>query len=101
MGRADPDRPGRPSATAGTLDSGDQVPAASGEIPRQRGGEPAGDTGARTSRVRSAASPAWRAATGSRVLRGAARNPFARHVGLLLRFIAAGAAATIPLAGNL
>jgi hypothetical protein len=39
--------------------------------------------------------------TGSPLLRSAARRPFVRHVALLLCFIAAGAAATIPLAGNL
>jgi len=39
--------------------------------------------------------------TGSTGVRRVLRSPVARHIGILLCFIAAGALATIPLAANL
>jgi hypothetical protein len=99
MGRADPDRSGHPAAaTAGTLDSGEQAAEATGQAAGQTEGGPAG---ARPSRTGVAVPRPRQAVTGPGRVRRAFRTPFARHVGILLCFIAAGALATIPLAANL
>jgi hypothetical protein len=77
MGRADPDRSGHPAAaTAGTLDSGEQA----AEAVAQNQGQ---------------------AESGPGRVRRAFGTPVARHIGILLCFIVAGALATIPLAANL
>ena len=84
MGRADPDRSGHPTAaTAGTLDSGEQAAEETGQAQGQAGPHPR------------------RAVTGATGVRGVLRSPVARHLGILLCFIVAGALATIPLAANL
>src|SRR6516164_6988571 len=106
MGPADPDRSGHPAAaTAGTLDSGEQAAEATGQTQGQAEGTagqadsaPAG-TGPSPSRP--AGPHPQQAVTGSARMRGVLRSPVARHIGILLCFIAAGALATIPLAGNL
>jgi hypothetical protein len=106
MGRADPDRSGHPAAaTAGTLDSGEQAAEATGQTQEQAesaaGQAESGPAGARPSRIRAAVPHPRQAVTGSGRARRALRSPVARHIGLLLCVIVAGALATIPLAANL
>jgi hypothetical protein len=106
MGRADPDRSGHPAAaTAGTLDSGEQAAEATGQTQGQAEGTAgqaeSGPAGARPSRLRAAVPHPRQAVTGATRVRGVLRSPVAKHIGILLCFIAAGALATIPLAGNL
>src|SRR5215475_6816174 len=97
MGRADPDRSGHPAATAGTLDAGAGATEATGLA----GSDPAGQAAAPPSQVPAAVPHPRAASTGAGRVRGALRSPVARHIGILLCFIAAGALATIPLAANL
>src|SRR5262249_35990492 len=97
MGRADPDRSGHPAATAGTLDAGAGATEATGGA----GSDPAGQAAANSSQVPAALSHPRAASTGAGRVRGALRSPVARHAGILLCFIVAGAVATIPLAANL
>ena len=102
MGRADPDRSGHPTAgTAGTLDSGEQAAEATGQTQGQAEGGPAGQAGERPSRIRAAVPRPRQSVTGSGRIRRAFGTPVARHIGILLCFIVAGALATIPLAANL
>src|SRR5690348_12137941 len=106
MGPADPDRSGHPTAaTAGTLDSGEQAAEAAGQAQGQAestaGQAESGPAGARSSRLRAAVPHPRQAVTGSSGARRLVRSPFARHAGILLCFIAAGVAATWPLAANL
>jgi hypothetical protein len=102
MGRADPDRSGHPAAaTAGTLDSGEQAAEATGQTQEQAESGPAEQAGARPSWLRAAVPHPRQAVTGSGRARRALRSPLARHAGILLCFIVAGALATIPLAANL
>jgi hypothetical protein len=106
MGRADPDRSGHPAAaTAGTLDSGEQAAEATGQTQEQAesaaGQTESGPAGARPSRIGAAVPHPQQAMTGSGRARRALRSPVARHIGILLCFIVAGALATIPLAANL
>src|SRR5712672_968295 len=102
MGRADPDRSGHPAAaTAGTLDSGEQAAEATGQTQEQAESGPAEQAGARPSRIGAAVPHPRLAVTGSTGARGVLRSPVARHIGILLCFIVAGALATIPLAANL
>jgi hypothetical protein len=106
MGRADPDRSGHPAAaTAGTLDSGEQAAEATGQTQGQAEGTAgqaeSGPAGTRPSRLRAAVPRPRQAVTGSTGVRGVLRSPVAKHIGILLCFIAAGALATIPLAANL
>src|SRR5216110_3595736 len=99
MGPADPDRSGHPAAaTAGTLDSGEQAAESAGQAQGQADSGPAG---ARPSWLRAAVPHPRQAVTGSTGVRGVLRSPVARHIGILLCFIAAGALATLPLAANL
>jgi len=114
MGRADPERPGHPAAaTAGTMDTdapGSGRPEA-GAVTGQAGSDPAAQAAAHPSQPPAAAPPEAApsaAAPPSRPgsadpgwVRGALRRPVVRHLGILLCFIAAGAAATWPLAANL
>src|SRR5215468_5590026 len=97
MGRADPDRSGHPAATAGTLDAGAGATEATGRA----GSDPAGQAAAPSSQVPAAVPHPRAASTGAGRVRGALRSPVARHAGILLCFIVAGAVATIPLAANL
>ena len=106
MGPADPDRSGHPAAaTAGTLDSGEQAAEATGQAQGQAdsaaGQAESAPAGARPSWLRAAVPHSRQAATGSTGVRRVLRSPVARHIGILLCFIAAGALATIPLAANL
>src|SRR5499433_1245260 len=112
MGRADPERPGQPAAaTAGTLDtgapdSGGPEPGAgaaevTGQAAGQVGSGPAGQAAAHPPAPAAAAPPARPASTGAGRVRAALRKPLAQHLGILLCFIAAGVAATWPLAANL
>src|SRR5262249_19904261 len=112
MGRADPERPGQPAAaTAGTLDtgapdSGGREPGAGaaevrGQAAGQEGSGPAGQAAAHPPAPAAAAPPARPASTGAGRVRAALRKPLAQHLGILLCFIAAGVAATWPLAVNL
>ncbi len=102
MGRADPDRSGHPAAaTAGTLDSGEQAAAETGQTEGQAGSGPAGQAGTRTPEARARVPRRRQAMTGSARVRGALRGPVARQAGILLCFIAAGVLVTIPLAANL
>src|SRR5690348_7864775 len=106
MGPADPDRSGHPAAaTAGTLDSGEQAAEATGQAQGQAEGTAgqaeSAPAGARPSWLRAAVPHPRQAVTGSAGVRRLVRSPFARHIGILLCFIAAGALATIPLAANL
>jgi hypothetical protein len=106
MGRADPDRSGHPAAaTAGTLDSGEQAAEATGQTQEQAesaaGQAESGPAGARPSRIRGAVPHSRQVVTASGRARRALRSPVARHIGILLCFIVAGALATIPLAANL
>src|SRR5215471_474873 len=108
MGRADPERPGHPTAaTAGTLDtgapdSGGPEPGAGtaavpGQGARRAGDDPAGQAAADPSPSPAAATPPRPGSTGAGRVRSAFRKPIVRHLGILLCFIAAGAAATWPL----
>jgi len=112
MGRADPERPGHPAAaTAGTLDTG--TPGSGGpepgtgaaEVTGQAAGQPvndpAGQAAARPAPSPAAAPPGRPGPAGPGRVRGALRKPVVRHLGILLCFILAGAAATWPLAVNL
>src|SRR5215469_18445002 len=112
MGRADPERPGHPAAaTAGTLDTG--APASGGPEPGagaakvtgqaagQAGSDPPAQAAARPSHSPAAGPPPRPASTAPGRVRGALRRPVVQHLAILLCFIAAGAAATIPLAANL
>src|SRR5579859_2499952 len=102
MGRADPDRSGHPAAaTAGTLDSGEQAAEETGQTQGQAEGGPAGQAGAGPPGIRAAVPRPRQAMTGTGRVRAAFRAPVARHIGILLAFIVAGAAATMPLAANL
>jgi len=102
MGRADPDRSGHPAAaTAGTLDSGEQAAEETGQTQGQAEGGPAGQAGAGPPGIRAAVPQPRQAMTGTGRVRAAFRAPVARHIGILLAFIVAGAAATMPLAANL
>src|SRR5438128_459867 len=106
MGRADPDRSGHlAAATAGTLDSGEQAAEATGQTQGQAEGTAgqaqSSPAGARPSRLRAAVPDPRQAVTGATGVRGVLRSPVAKHIGILLCFIAAGALATIPLAANL
>jgi hypothetical protein len=112
MGRADPERPGHPAAaTAGTLDtgtpdSGGPEPGAgaaevTGQGAGQPGSDPAGQAAARPAPSPAAAPPGRRGSADPGRVRGALRKPVVRHLGILLCFIAVGAAATWPLATNL
>jgi hypothetical protein len=110
MGRADPERPGHPAAaTAGTLDTGAPdsggpepgAAAVTGQAAGQAGSGPAGQAAAHLSPPTAAAPPAQPAPTGPGRVRGALRKPMVQHLGILLCFIAAGVAATWPLAVNL
>ncbi|HET7247535.1 MAG TPA: hypothetical protein VFJ07_22175 [Streptosporangiaceae bacterium] len=106
MGRADPDRSGHPAAaTAGTLDSGEQAAEATGQTQGQAEGTAgqaeSGPAGTRPSWRRAAVPHPRQAVTGATGVRGVLRSPVAKHIGILLCFIAAGALATIPLAANL
>src|SRR5499427_7540702 len=117
MGRADPERPGHPAAaTAGTLDTGAPDSAApdsggaepgagaaevTGQAEGTAGQAESGPAGARPSRLRAAIPHPRLAVTGSTGVRRVLRSPVAKHLGILLCFIAAGAAATWPLAANL
>jgi len=106
MGPADPDRSGHPTAaTAGTLDSGEQAAEATGQAQGQAdsaaGQADSAPAGARPSWFRAAVPHPREAVTGSTGVRRVLRSPVARHIGILLCFIAAGALATIPLAANL
>ena len=106
MGPADPNRSGHPAAaTAGTLDSGEQAAEAAGQAQGQAdskaGQADSGPAGARPSWLRAAVPHPRQAVTGSTGVRGVLRSPVARHIGILLCFIAAGALATLPLAANL
>src|SRR5436190_10216913 len=117
MGRADPERPGHPAAaTAGTLDtgapdsggpdSGGPEPGAgaaevTGQGAGRAGGDPAGQAAADPSNAPAAAPPPRPGSTGPGWVRSAFRKPMVQHLGILLCFIAAGVAATWPLAANL
>src|SRR5690348_6180363 len=106
MGPADPDRSGHPAAaTAGTLDSGEQAAEATGQAQGQAEGTAgqaeSAPAGARPSWLRAAVPHPRQAVTGSTGVRRVLRSPVARHIGILLCFIAAGGLATIPLAANL
>ena len=106
MGPADPDRSGHPAAaTAGTLDSGEQAAEATGQTQGQAEGTAgqaeSGPAGARSSRLRAAVPRPRQAVTGTSGMRRVLRSPVARHIGILLCFIAAGVLATLPLAANL
>jgi hypothetical protein len=106
MGPADPDRSGHPAAaTAGTLDSGEQAAEATGQTQGQAesaaGQAESAPAGARPSWLRAAVPHPRQAVTGSTGVRRVLRSPVARHIGILLCFIAAGALATLPLAANL
>src|SRR6516225_2028115 len=106
MGPADPDRSGHPTAaTAGTLDSGEQAAEATGQAQGQAdsaaGQADSAPAGARPSWFRAAVPHPREAVTGSTGVRSAFRKPVVQHLGILLGFIAAGAAATWPLAVNL
>src|SRR5690242_1026167 len=122
MGRADPERPGHPAAaTAGTLDTGGpdsggpdsggpdsggpEPGAGAADVPGQAAGragdDPAGLAAADPSPSPAAAPPPRLGSTGPDRVRSAFRKPVVQHLGILLGFIAAGAAATWPLAVNL
>ena len=106
MGRADPDRSGHPAAaTAGTLDSGEHAAEPTGQTQGQAEGTAgqaeSGPAGARPSRLRAAVPHPRQAVTGSSGARRVLRSPVARHIGILLCFIAAGVLVTLPLAANL
>src|SRR5215813_4717304 len=112
MGRADPERPGHPAAaTAGTLDtgapdSGVPEPGAgaakvTGQAAGQAGSDPAGQAAARPSQSPAAVPPSGPGPAGPGRVRGALRKPVVQHLGILICFIAAGVAATWPLAANL
>src|SRR5262252_8370787 len=112
MGRADPERPGHPAAaTAGTLDTGTpdsggpepgtDAAEVTGQAEGTAGQAESGPAGARPSRLRAAIPHPRLAVTGSTGVRRVLRSPVAKHLGILLCFIAAGALATIPLAANL
>src|ERR1700746_1273050 len=105
MGPADPDRSGHPAATAGTLDSGEQAAEATGQAQGQAEGTAvqaeSGPAGARPSWLRAAVPHPRQAVTGSSGMRRVLRSPVARHIGILLCFIATGALATYPLAAHL
>ncbi len=102
MGRADPRRSGHPAAaTAGTLDSGESAAEVTAQATGQAGRDPAGQAAAHPAQLEGAVPQPRAAVTGPARVRGALRGPAARHVGILLGFIVAGAAATIPLAANL
>ncbi len=106
MGPADPDRSGHPAAaTAGTLDSGEQAAEATGQTQGQAEGTAgqaeSGPAGARSSRLRAAVPRPRQAVTGSSGIRRVLRSSVARHIGILLCFIAGGVLATLPLAANL
>ena len=117
MGRADPERPGHPAAaTAGTLDtgapdsgapdsggpaSGAGVAEVTGQGAEQAGDDPAGQAAADSSRSPAAALSPRPGPTGPGRVRSAFRKPVVQHLGILLCFIAVGAAATWPLAANL
>ena len=106
MGPADPDRSGHPAAaTAGTLDSGEQAAEATGQTQGQAEGTAgqaeSGPAGARSSRLRAAVPRPRQAVTGTSGMRRVLRSPVARHIGILLCFIAGGVLATLPLAANL
>jgi hypothetical protein len=91
MDTADRDRSGRPAPTAaGTLDAGDQSREAAGDQSREAAGDQTAgpQTGGRS----------WRRLAGPPWLRRAARKPLARQAALLLFFLAAGVAVTLPLA---
>lgn len=99
MGRADPDRSDHPAAApAGTLDSGEH--AAAEQTQGQAGSGTAGHA-ARPSRIRAAVPRPREAVTGPGRVRTAVRGPVARHIAIMLCFIAAGTLATIPLAAYL
>src|SRR6266480_3119146 len=112
MGRADPERPGHPAAaTAGTLDtgapdsggpvSGAGVAEVTGQAAGPAGSDAAGQAVTDPSQSPAAVPPSRPASAGPGRVRGAFRKPVVRHLGILLCFIAAGAAATWPLAANL
>src|SRR5215469_8899502 len=107
MGRADPERPGHPTAaTAGTLDTGAPEPGAgaaeaTGQGTRPAGDDTAGQAAADPSPSTAAAPPPRPGARGADRVRSAFRKPVVQHLGILLGFIAAGAAATWPLTANL
>jgi hypothetical protein len=112
MGRADPERPGHPAAaTAGTLDTGapDSGGPVSGagvaEVTGQAAGparnDAAGQAVTDPSQSPAAVPPSRPASAGPGRVRGAFRKPVVRHLGILLCFVAAGVAATWPLAANL
>jgi hypothetical protein len=112
MGRADPERPGHPAAaTAGTLDtgapdsggpvSGAGVAEVTGQAAGPAGSNAAGQAVTDPSQSPAAVPPSRPALAGPGRVRGAFRKPEVRHLGILLCFIAAGAAATWPLAANL
>jgi len=117
MGRADPERPGPPAAaTAGTLDTGAPDSGApdsggpglgaaatdvTGQAAGRAGDDPDGKAAADQSSSPEAASPPRAGSTGPGRVRSAFRKPVVQHLGILLGFIAAGAAATWPLAVNL
>ena len=112
MGRADPERPGHPAAaTAGTLDtgapdsggpvSGAGVAEVTGQAAGPAGSNAAGQAVTDPSQSPAAVPPSRPASAGPGRVRGAFRKPVVRHLGILLCFIAAGAAATWPLAANL
>src|SRR5215813_3779211 len=112
MRRADPERPGHPAAaTAGTLDtgapdSGVPEPGAgaaevTGQAAGQAGSDPAGQAAARPSQSPAAVPPSGPGPAGPGRVRGALRKPVVQHLGILICFIAAGVAATWPLAANL
>ena len=117
MGRADPERPGQPAAaTAGTLDTGGpdsggpepggpEPGAVGAEVTGQgagrAGGDPAGQAAADPSQAPAAAPPPRPDSTAPGRVRSAFRKPVVQHLGILLCFIAAGVAATWPLATNL
>ena len=106
MGPADPDRSGHPAAaTAGTLDSGEQAAEATGQTQGQAEGTAgqaeSGPASARSSRLPAAVPRPRQAVTGSSGMRRVLRSPVARHIGILLCFIAGGVLVTLPLAANL
>jgi hypothetical protein len=97
MDTADRDRSGRPAPTpAGTLDAGDQGPAAAGVA----AGQPGSTAGSEAENAPDGPG-SRRGEAGSSWLRRASRKPLIRHAAVLLCFLAAGVAVTWPLATNL